>query len=283
MGMLRRFVVAAIGSLGASAAFAADLPGPEPAAPAPVVAAPAPAPSGWIVTLGAEGRVIPGWDGAPLDHIAFSGFPLIDIRRAGTPPRFFSAHDSFGISLLDLGNLHVGPIGKLRFPRRESAFAELQGLGDVGYAVELGGFAEYWFTPWLRARAEVRQGFGGHHGIVSDVSGDLVVPLGKAVLSGGPRLTLATAAALDPYFSITPAQSAATGLPVFDAKGGVRSYGAGAQARVFWSKEWATHVFAEYERLTGDAAHSPLVVQRGSVDQLTYGAGLTYSFETAGF
>ncbi len=283
MGMIRRFVVAAIGSLGAGTAFAADLPGPAPAAPAPAVTAPAPAPSGWIVTLGAEGRVVPGWDGAPLDHISLTGFPMIDIRRAGTPPRFFSAHDSFGISLLDLGNLHVGPIGKLRFPRKETDFSELQGLGDVGFAVELGGFVEYWFAPWLRARAEARQGFGGHHGIVSDVSADLVVPVGQVVLSGGPRMTLATAAALAPYFSITPTQSAASGLPVFDAKGGIRSYGAGTQARVFWSKEWATHVFVEYERLTGDAARSPLVVQRGSVDQLTYGAGLTYSFETAGF
>jgi outer membrane protein len=69
----------------------------------------------------------------------------------------------------------------------------------------------------------------------------------------------------------------------FDTKGRVRSYGGGVQARVFWSKGWATRVFVEYERLTGDAANSPLVVQRGSADQLIYGAGLSYPFDTAGF
>ncbi len=283
MRMIGRFVAAAIGSLAAGAAGAADLPGPDPVAPAAPAVAPAPVPFGWIVTIGVEGRVVPGWDGAPLDRVSLTGFPMIDIRRAGTPPRFFNARDGFGIGLLELGGLRIGPVAKLKFGRKASDFAELQGLGDVGFAAELGGFAEYWFAPWLRARAEVRQGLGGHHGIVSDINADLVVPVGRVVLSGGPRLTLASAAALAPYFSITPAQALASGLPVFDARGGVRSFGAGAQARVFWSSEWTTHAFIEYERLVGDAANSPLVAQRGSADQLTYGAGLTYSFTTAGF
>ncbi len=34
----------------------------------------------------------------------------------------------------------------------------------------------------------------------------------------------------------------------------------------------------EYERLTGSAANSPLVTQRGSPDQFTFGLGATYSF-----
>jgi outer membrane protein len=113
--------------------------------------------------------------------------------------------------------------------------------------------------------------------------------MGPLTLSGGPRLTLQTSEAVSPYFSITPAQSAATvalapstglaPLPVYTAGGGVYSYGAGAQARYFWNPQFATHVFVEYERLTGDAANSPLVVQRGSPNQFTYGLGATYSFD----
>ena len=106
-------------------------------------------------------------------------------------------------------------------------------VADFGLAaVELGGFAEYWFVPWLRARAEVRQGVTGHHGLVADLTADAVVPVSRQLtLSGGPRATLVTAAANRPYFSIDDIQSAASGLPVFSAGGGLRSIGAGAQAR----------------------------------------------------
>jgi outer membrane protein len=154
----------------------------------------------------------------------------------------------------------------------------------VPWAVELGAFAEYWWVPWLRTRAEVRQGFNGHHGIVSDITADAVVPVGpQLTLSGGPRVELATTAATSPYFSIDVLEAAASGLPIFAAKGGVRSAGAGAQARYLWTPEWGTHAFVEYDRLLGDAANSPLVVQRGSANQLTLGAGATYSFNIKQF
>jgi MipA family protein len=55
-------------------------------------------------------------------------------------------------------------------------------------------------------------------------------------------------------------------------------YGAGTQTEYFLNAQWATHAFVEYERLTGSAADSPLVIQRGSPNQLTFGLGATYSF-----
>jgi outer membrane protein len=136
------------------------------------------------------------------------------------------------------------------------------------------------WAPWLRTRAEVRQGWGGHDGIVADLFADAIAPISQQLtLSAGPRITLASTAATAPYFSVTAAQ-AASGLPLYDAKGGVRSVGAGAKARYLWNKQWGTHVFVEYERLTGDAGNSPIVTMRGSRDQLSFGAGVTYSFDT---
>ena len=69
-------------------------------------------------------------------------------------------------------------------------------------------------------------------------------------------------------------------LPVYHAGGGLYSYGAGAQTEYFFNPQWATHAFVEYERLTGSAADSPLVIQRGSPNQFTFGLGATYSFTT---
>jgi outer membrane protein len=61
----------------------------------------------------------------------------------------------------------------------------------------------------------------------------------------------------------------------------VYSYGAGVQLRYDISTRWETYTYLEYERLTGDVANSPLIVQRGTRDQLSAGIGLTYSFDVA--
>jgi MipA family protein len=39
------------------------------------------------------------------------------------------------------------------------------------------------------------------------------------------------------------------------------------------------HSYVEYDRLLGDAAKSPLVTVRGSVNQTTVGIGASYSFD----
>ncbi len=238
--------------------------------------------SDWTVTLGVEGRGEPMFPGSDGD--VFRPYPIFDVRRAGTPERFHAPRDGIGFGLIEGSNFQAGPVGQLRRPRRESEDPALRGLGDVRGAVEVGAFAEYWWVPWLRTRGEVRQGFGGHHGVMADLFVDVVVPVTpQLVLSGGPRATFATAAATSPYFSIDPLQSALSGLPVFDAGGGLRSVGAGAQARYHWTPEWATHMFVEYERLSDGARNSPLVTQRGSADQVTVGAGISYSFDIKRF
>jgi len=73
--------------------------------------------------------------------------------------------------------------------------------------------------------------------------------------------------------------SVASGLPVYDAGGGLRSYGLGTQARYQWNPSWASHAFAEYSRLADGVGNSPIVLQRGSPDQAMFGFGTTYSFD----
>ena len=261
-------------------ADAADLPAQASAAnAAAAVAAP-----NWIVTVGIEGRVVPAWPGAAESAPAVTGFPLFSVRNEGSPPDFPGPRDSIGFSLIDLGQIKLGPAFKLVWQRKASDYAALNGLGDVDYAVQAGAFAEYWPAPWLRLRGEARQGFGGETGVTGDVFLDAIAPLGAWTLSAGPRMTLQSAAATSPYFSITQAQSIGStvsglpALPVYRAGGGLYSYGAGTMAQYAFNPQWTAHALFEYERLTGAAADSPLVTQRGSPDQLTFGLGATYSF-----
>ena len=236
----------------------------------------------WIITVGAEMRVVRPYEGD--NTYVFRALPLFDVRRAGTARHFSSPRDGISVEILEFDKFRAGPTLKIRFPRRSTDQRDLQDLGSVGFAFEVGGFVEYWPAQWLRTRAEVRQGFGGHHGVVADLSSDIVLPVSPQwTLSGGPRAIFGDDDAVSPYFSITPAQSATSGLPVFTAKGGLKSYGAGVQTRYEWSAQWASHVFVEYDRLTGNVANSPLILQRGSPNQLVSGVGVTYSFETAGF
>lgn len=249
----------------------------------PPVTAKAAAPD-WVVTIGAEFREYPAWPGAPTSLYMAGGYPLFNIRKPGDPPFFFGARDGFGVPILDLGQLQFGPVGTINWPRYSSDYAQLRGLGDVGWAVELGAYAQYWAAPWLRIRAELRQGVGAETGQTGNLYVDAIVPAGQFRLSAGPRLTAQSSAALSPYFSITPAQAAASGvagfapLTPYNVSGGFYSYGAGSQVEYFFNPQWQAHAIVEYERITGSAADSPLVTMRGSPNQFTFGLGAAYTF-----
>ena len=106
-----------------------------------------------------------------------SPVPIFSIRRAGSAEQFRGPRDSASIALIDFGNLRAGPAGKFVRARKSEDYSELSGLGDVKAAVELGGFVEYYPVDWFRGRVELRQGIGGHHGAVADVSADFIVPV----------------------------------------------------------------------------------------------------------
>jgi outer membrane protein len=272
-----RLVAVALFVLGPAAAMAADLePLPPAASPPPSLAVVAP--PDWIVTIGAEIRGVPAWPGAPTNLYALSGVPLFNIRKPTDPPFFFGARDGFGFPLLDLGQFQAGPVGTLSWPRYSSSYAQLSGLSNVNWGVQIGAYAQYWPVSWLRIRGEVRQGIGGETGQTGDVYVDAVVPIDKWRFSAGPRLSLQSTKAVSPYFSISAAEAVASGLPAYNASGGFYSYGAGTQVEYFWNPQWQTHAIFEYQRLASGVADSPLVTMRGSPNQFTFGVGATYTF-----
>jgi MipA family protein len=229
-----------------------------------------PVSGGWTVMIGAEGTYMPDFAGAKGGR--FSPVPIFSIRRAGSADQFRSPRDNASIALIDFGDLRAGPAGKFVASRKAN--------GYFNAAFELGGFIEYFPVDWFRLRNETRQGFGGHHGVVSDFSADFIVPVTRALtISAGPRFTWESTKATAPYFGIDAVQALASGLPAFDAKGGAHSAGAGVQVKYRINPQWEVHSYVEYDRLLGDAANSPLVAARGSVNQTTVGVGASYSFD----
>lgn len=206
--------------------------------------------------------------------------PIVSVRRAGTPERFKSMRDSASFALLDYGRFRAGPVGAFKSARKASDHSELNGLNDVKFAVEVGGFAEYYAFDWLRVRSEVRRGFNGHEGIVADFSADVIVPLSeRMIFSAGPRFTVTDAKYAATYFGVSHAEALTSGLPAYDAKGGSNSVGIGAQLRYKLDPQWELRGYVEYDKLLGGAADSPLVKFGGSTNQATFGLGVAYSFD----
>ena len=131
--------------------LAADLPAPTPG-PAAAPAAYAPPVPDWIVTIGGELRIGPKWAGAPDGTFGLTGGPLFSIRKVGTAPDYFGPRDSFGFTILDLGQIKIGPAVQIAWPRKASTDTALNGLGDINFALQAGAFAEYWPAQWLRLR-----------------------------------------------------------------------------------------------------------------------------------
>jgi outer membrane protein len=228
------------------------------------------------VTLGARVLGQPDYEGS--DDWGFALRPIFGLRRVGENDRFSAPDDGIGIGLLDTGWLRAGPLVKFRGGRDQDDNRALRGLGDVGFAVEAGGFIELWPVEWLRLRADLRHGFGGHSGLMADAGIDVVGRFGQWTLSAGPRVSWSDDEYAQRYFGVNVRQSLRSGYAVFTPEGGIRSWGVGAQAIYRWDDRWTSSVYVEWDRLVGDVTRSPIVAGFGSEDQITVGVGLSYSF-----
>lgn len=232
----------------------------------------------WYLEVGGAVFTAPEFEGDDAYQVMFS--PIISLGKAGNEARFSSRNDNISFGLIDTGWFRAGPNAKLIWPRDGDDADDLNGLKDVDFGVELGGFAELYPTDWLRLRGEIRQGFGGHEGVVADFAADAFTDITPEVrISGGPRLSFASADYFDAYYGVDAAEAAATGLSEYSPGSGMRSYGVGGAIDWKTTDRLTTSLFAEYSRLTGPAADSSIVKERGSPNQYLLGVSATYRFD----
>ena len=230
----------------------------------------------WLVTVGLGAQILPKYPGA--DDVLIAPLPRLDIRKEGDPLHFGAPDQGSGIGLLRSGSrFNFGPVLQFQGKRKEKDVGAA--VGNVGFTAEPGLFAEGWLLPNLRLRAEGRQGIGGHKALVGDLSMDAVVrDDDRTIFSIGPRLRLGSAKYQRAYFGVTPAAAVRTGLPAYQPGGGVYAFGAVAGLLHQFSPRWGIWVYGGYDRLTDDAARSPIVRAFGSRDQFSGGVALTYTF-----
>jgi len=232
----------------------------------------------WYLKVGAAGFTAPNFDGDDSYELAFS--PLISLGKAGNEARFSSRNDNISLGLIDAGAFRAGPVGKLVMARDGDDSGDLASLDPVDFGVEVGGFAEFYPTDWLRLRGELRRGFRAHEGVVGDVAVDAFADITPQVrVSGGPRLSFASSEYFDAYYGVSPAEAAASGLSPYSPGSGMKSVGVGGAIDWKTTEKLTTSFFAEYSRLTGPAADSSLVEERGSPNQYLLGVSAVYQFD----
>lgn len=235
-----------------------------------------------LITLGAYGVYGPRFEGSRRHEI--SPWPIISWRNANSREWLDLPKDGLEYTVYETENFRFGASGYVRWQRdpssiRPRGFQRVQG-SQIDLSLEAGAFAEYWPMQWLRTRIEAREAVFGATGLVGYLSSDAVWrPDSRWTFSAGPRLSVADSRFMSDYYGVNEAQAFMSGLPVYSASAGLRSYGGGTFAKYKITTNWTTQGFFEYEHLSGSAGDSPVISQRGSREQYMIGLGLSYTFK----
>lgn len=159
-------------------------------------------------------------------------------------------------------------------------------IHEIDTTVEVGGWFGYEYIHSGRIPYRLRGGVNvmTNAGIVYggarvSANGSLWLPVHPRVLLGvGLGLTWVSGSFNRTCFGVTPEDSAASALPVYSPGSGLQQ-GTGWLAAVYQiDKHWFAGAMIYMQRVTGSAADSPIVSQRGTRNQLTYGAGIAYAW-----
>ena len=247
----------------------------------------------WL-TLGIGGGYGPSYEGsddytlfpAPLAQGSLSGF---DFGARGPGLYVDLVRDSNAE-----GNVKflAGPLVRVRTDRNNNIKDPVvRSLGKEDVAIEIGATAGVSLSKVLNPfdsltlSTDIQWDVAkAHRGRLISPNISYSTPLSTAIFTNlSLSATHVDGNYADTYFSIDAAGSAASGLPVFDAKGGWKSYGASLLGGVDLSGDvrdggWGVFGLVSYSRLTGDAKRSPVTAIRGDADQWFLAGGISYTF-----
>jgi outer membrane scaffolding protein for murein synthesis (MipA/OmpV family) len=248
--------------------------------------------AGDYLAVGVGAGYGPSYEGSD-DYVVFP-VPLVQGRLGGIgiSPRGGGVALDFVPDPPDGPGFNAGIVGKVRLTRTHDTHdAVVNRLGKLDTAIEVGPTVGVSFPHVLNAydsltfTTDVLWDVGGaYQGMVVDPMVSYATPLNRGILASlslsaewGDRKFAKY------YYSITPAQSATSGLPVFDAKSGFNKAGARLLLGIDLDGDLtnggaAIFVLGGYTRQLGDGKRTPLTRLRGSADQFLAAAGFGYTF-----
>ena len=213
----------------------------------------------WRTVLGVAADTQPVYAGA--DAYRVQSGPVINIQYSDIA--FLSTGDGLGVNFLRGDHYRVGAaIAYDRGRIERDDYTNLRGMGNINPAPVAKLFATYVLSKKfpLILRVDARQILGGADGTVGDAG--LYIPLPgsskKFVMFAGPSVTFGTHHYLQSEYGVSPAQSLASGHPVFDAHAGMASVGVGFSATRFITNHWLLNLDAAINKLKGSPDVSPI-------------------------
>lgn len=177
-------------------------------------------------------------------------------------------------------SLRAGPRVAYAPGRESSDSPTLTGFEDIDGSLPVGGYAFGTLGP-VGLRVDAGQDFIGHEGLTVDAS------VGTAYTGKGfgfqPAVTVSWAdnSHNDAFFGVNAAQSAGSGLGVYNPGAGVYSYALSALAWYEVKENYAVVVTGSYRWFTDEATSSPILRAPDGSDQGFFaGISLTRKFDT---
>ncbi|HET8612019.1 MAG TPA: MipA/OmpV family protein [Sphingomonas sp.] len=232
--------------------------------------------------LSAGAGFVPDYEGSSRSTLV----PYAEARvNLGNYYAAFEGND-LRFNVIDSSHFHAGPLIGFRRARNDVDSKAVSLMRRVDHSFTAGGFVEY-----EHIAADPRSGesvtlsagqsvIGADSGITATLRAEAHRPL--KFIDPGLIATVeldsdwANRDYMRTYFDVDPADSAASGLPVFHARSGFKSVGAAIAVDQFLSRKWAVGVRFHYARLLGDAADSPVTSIAGSPNQTFVGFVLSY-------
>ncbi len=180
----------------------------------------------------------------------------------------------------------LGPAANYRFGRDDVADAVVDKMEKIDDTVELGviGGVEFISKTEPRKRFIALAEFlhdvaGGYDGYLVSLNARFWYPLLKVLdFTFGAGATYGSDNYMSTYFGVSQNDSQRSGLPVYDADGGIRDFQITPGIVIHFSYNWHLGIGLRYQRLLSDAADSPVVDDRGSANQFITGLALAYSW-----
>jgi len=185
----------------------------------------------------------------------------------------------------------LGPIVGVRFNRSGKIKDDVVDLlPERKVAVEVGGFAGVSFkgvtNPYdtLGVRLDVvKDVASAHESTVFTPNLEFSTPLSRTFFVGASvSADFVSNRFADYYFTVSPADAVVSGLPAYNADGGMKNWKVGLLANQSLSGDLRRGLSlfgtGSYSRLVGDFKRSPIVSNRGSASQWLGALGLAYSF-----
>jgi outer membrane scaffolding protein for murein synthesis (MipA/OmpV family) len=247
------------------------------------------------LTLGAGGAYYPDYEGS--SHNRWSPVPAANGTVAGMSFTLLANRASLDVIPNPPGpgwDLQIGPVAVYNMNRSNAdsiSDPRVRALGEVDSALELGGYVGVGKTGLITSdfdrltlSVSYRRDLSGvHKAGIWNPSINYTTPLStKALVSLFASAEIVEDRYARTYFGVTPAQSLASGLPVFVPQGGQKDISFGGFFTYALSgnltKGLSLVVGGTYKKLVNDFAASPLVSIAGDRNQWTGAAGLAITF-----